>query len=106
MGYESYHNSIVSISSNVGVTTIYVRLRPGLTVNSYNAQVITHTGGGAAQQMLPVVSIYAYPLQMQGPNFICNSTFYQVNATSVAYSPYVTKRVLMAGGSDDNQEEQ
>ncbi|OQA95593.1 MAG: Di-glucose binding within endoplasmic reticulum [Bacteroidetes bacterium ADurb.Bin217] len=92
-------------SGNVGVTTIYVRLRPGLTVNSYNAQVITHTGGGAAQQNVTCSgSIYAYPTANAGADiYVCNSTFYQVNATSVAYSPYVASGAYVSGGSDDNQ---
>lgn len=92
-------------SGNIGVTTIYVRLRPGLTVNSYNAQIITHTGGGAAQQNVTCSgAIYAFPTANAGADiYVCNSTFYQVNATSTAYTPYVGSGAYVTGGSDDNQ---
>lgn len=95
-------------SGNVGVTTIYVRLRPGLTVNSYNAQVITHTGGGATQQDVTCSgSIYAYPTANAGDDiYICTDQTYdntaelQVNSINTSSGSFVASGSYRTGGNE------
>ena len=68
-------------------TTIYVRLKAGLTVNSYNSEIITNAGGGA-----PTVNIScngyvsAVPPAVLSVNTVITS--YSIHYTKL-YEPYI-----------------
>lgn len=99
---SGYTNTLTLTQSggNVSTTTIYVRLKSGLSVASYNSEIISHTSTGATTKNVTCSgSVNARPTTavLAGTATICNATATNLTVTIAGgVSPFT---VVHSGGT-------
>ncbi len=106
LSYSSGYNTSLSIpysSATLSATTIYVRLKSGLSVGDYNAEIITNSGGGATTvnvtcngtvEDIPPPALVITPLTLNG------FTYIEGNGPS-NYQSYSISGTYLTGYPDD-----
>jgi hypothetical protein len=90
--------SVPYASATLSATTIYVRLKAGLTQGNYNAQTINITGGGATTASVTVSGNVTAPAPA---NDLCaNATTLTVNASATSGTLVGATNTSLTGGTE------
>ncbi|WP_317191342.1 choice-of-anchor D domain-containing protein [Hymenobacter guriensis] len=92
--------AVLYTANALSATTIYVRLKAGLTAGDYNNETVTNTGGGAAQKGVTMSGTVTPPVPVITLSAAAFSAFNTLTGEPSAAQTYTVSAVNLTAGVD------